>query len=375
MAEKMEEEMKNIIKATKSKGIPFQAIPILILICAMVICPKFAFAAASVSLTGGTWALGLKGASSESASTAGAWAVTNDSGGVEDVNIKVVSTLAWTASTDGTQAANQFVLRKDNSSGQIITGTDANLITSFADAGTSSFGLYFKAPPLTSEEGAHTLTVTLTATNWIKTFVCGDSIIIAHTATAGVAPVDKSVTYGTVLTSLSGASKCWITQNLGAAQQATSATDATEASAGWYWQFNRKQGYKHDGTTLTPAWTITAIDENITPWAADQDPCTLLLGTGWRLPTYTEYLNADATGGWINYNNDATGTFGSVLKLHAAGYLNNSTGPLFSRGSNGHYWSSTQSNSTNGYNLTFNSSSSSMNYNNKAYGFSVRCLI
>ena len=76
-----------------------------------------------------------------------------------------------------------------------------------------------------------------------------------------VAPVTKTASYGTVLTSITGASKCWITQNLGADHQATSATDATEPSAGWYWQFNRLQGYKNDGVTLSPTWTITTISE------------------------------------------------------------------------------------------------------------------
>jgi len=78
----------------------------------------------------------------------------------------------------------------------------------------------------------------------------GDSITVTHTAAGGVAPVDKTVTYGTVLTNLAGPTattyRRWITQNLGATNQATSADDATEPSAGWYWQFNRKQGFKHD---------------------------------------------------------------------------------------------------------------------------------
>jgi len=203
----------------------------------------------------------------------------------------------------------------------------------------------------------------------------GDSITVTHTAAGGVAPVDKTVTYGTVLTNLAGPTattyRRWITQNLGATNQATSADDATEPSAGWYWQFNRKQGFKHDGTTRTPStWDATTDDSSAT-WESAKDPCTLLLGSGWRLPTYTEYLNADAAPqSWANYND----TYASVLKLHAAGALDDSTGALYGRGSNGYYWSSTQDSSTNGYNLTFYSSNSHMSSNNKAYGFGVRCL-
>ena len=60
--------------------------------------------------------------------------------------------------------------------------------------------------------------------------------------------------------------------------------------------------------------------------------------------------------------------------VDAAGYLNNSDGSLNNRGSNGNYWSSTQNDATNGWNLNFNSGNSNMNNNNKANGFSVRCV-
>ncbi len=80
---------------------------------------------------------------------------------------------------------------------------------------------------------------------------CCSLLSITHTAGA-IAPVNKTVNYGTVETNLTGSNKCWITQNLGADHQASAASDNTEASAGWYWQFNRKRGFKHDGTTRTP---------------------------------------------------------------------------------------------------------------------------
>ncbi|MEW5907632.1 MAG: fibronectin type III domain-containing protein [Patescibacteria group bacterium] len=193
---------------------------------------------------------------------------------------------------------------------------------------------------------------------------CESSITVNHTAGA-ISPITTSITYGTVITNLTGSNKCWITQNLGASQQASSATDNTDASAGWYWQFNRKQGY---AVGPTPAWTITSIDES-SDWTSANDPCTIELGTGWRLPTYTEWANAD--GGWANYND----TYASVLKLHAAGGLFASSGGLYGRGATGLYWSSTQYISTLGYYLIFDSSSSNMGSdNNKASGFSVRCL-
>jgi len=200
-------------------------------------------------------------------------------------------------------------------------------------------------------------------------FTCGTSITINHVAGA-VAPVNKTVTYGTV-TNIPGApSKCWITSNLGADHQATAVSDATEPSAGWYWQFNRKQGYKHTGTVRTPntQW-ITLIDENLS-WQASNDPCTLELGSGWRIPTNTEWTNVDAAGNWTDWN----GPWNSALKMHAAGGLG-SSGALGGRGSVGHYWSSTQGGAgTVGYRLSFYNSESLPNPYDKAYGFSLRCL-
>jgi len=203
----------------------------------------------------------------------------------------------------------------------------------------------------------------------LSAFTCGNVLIISHRPSQGIAPVSKTVSYGTVTSNLSGASKCWITQNLGSDKQATSATDATDASAGWYWQFNRKNGYSNIATTTSPVWTIASISEN-SAWLAANDPCTLELGTGWRIPTRTEWSNADAFGGWNSYIQ----AYSSVFKLHASGYLNSSNGVLTNRGSDGYYWSSTQNNTTTGFALYFKNNSSSVNSYNKAFGYSIRCI-
>jgi hypothetical protein len=201
-------------------------------------------------------------------------------------------------------------------------------------------------------------------------FICGLSITINHLVSRGVAPVNKTVTYETTDGIPGEASKCWITRNLGASQQATAVSDAMEASAGWYWQFNRKQGYKHDGSTRTPNTTwISSIDEN-SNWTTVNDPCALELGAGWRIPTSTEWTNIDASGGWTNWN----GPWGSNLKMHTAGYLDYSDGSLHFRGSCGYYWSSTQHDATYGRHLYFSSGHSVMSYNYKAFGFTLRCL-
>jgi hypothetical protein len=199
---------------------------------------------------------------------------------------------------------------------------------------------------------------------------CGTSVITVYHVADSVSPVTKTVAYGTVKNIPGDTSKCWITRNLGASQQAIAVNDASEASAGWYWQFNRKQGFKHDGSTRTPNTTwITSINEN-SDWLSANDPCNLELGSQWRVPTLTEWNNADNTGGWTNWN----GPWLSGLKLHAGGFLAGGSGALSNRGANGYFWSSTQNSNTAGWDMSINSGGSNTDYNPKQSGFSVRCL-
>jgi hypothetical protein len=202
---------------------------------------------------------------------------------------------------------------------------------------------------------------------------CGQELNINHVA-GNVAPVSKTTTYGTVTNVPGDETKCWITKNLGADIQAATKEDSSETAAGWYWQFNQMQGYKHDGTNITPnnSWN-NAIDEN-SNWTNLNDPCTIELGSGWRLPTLTEWTNVDAVGSWINY----TDTYASILKLHTAGNLYSTSGTLQNRTGNsfakGYYWSGTQNNDQYSSVLTFTSAVSNVSAWVKSYGFSVRCI-
>jgi hypothetical protein len=233
-------------------------------------------------------------------------------------------------------------------------------LTSAAIAGSTTYTLPSSdgaSGQVLSTNGSGTL-------SWINP--PSNDLILTHTS-GDIAPVTKTVVYRTVTTSLSGASRVWILQNLGADNQATSASDATEASAGWYWQFNRKQGYKHDGATLTPSWTITSISEN-SDWTSGEDPCTLLLGTGWRLPTSTEWDNADTAGGWASQSD----MYNSCLRLHSAGYIVDTTGALASRGADAGFNSSTQNTTTTSWNMDM--WTQDIFSANKAVGVNVRCL-
>jgi hypothetical protein len=200
---------------------------------------------------------------------------------------------------------------------------------------------------------------------------CPATIIVHHKAGA-VSPVTVPITYGVVAnTYASGVQKCWITRNLGATNPAGSATDATDASAGWCWQFNRKQGYQMAGATRSPNTTwITTISEG-SDFLPANDPCTLLLGSNWRLPTNSEWGAAITAGA---FSSGYTAAYATPLKLHAAGFLLNSNGALSTRGSSGIYWSSTQSGATGGYCLNMDSGTARASILDKAYCFSVRCL-
>ncbi|MEI6434861.1 MAG: hypothetical protein WCP32_08460, partial [Bacteroidota bacterium] len=200
----------------------------------------------------------------------------------------------------------------------------------------------------------------------------GVILIVNHLAGV-VSPVSKTVSYTTVCNVGGELNKCWIAQNLGADQQATAVNDATEPSAGWYWQFNKKQGYKHDGTNRIPNTTwISSINEN-SDWQVSNDPCAIEIGNGWRLPTKTEWTNVLEGGSWTDWN----GPWNSPLKLHFAGHLISwDSGHLYSRGTYGNYWSATQfSNLIQGYSFWMgNINSCNVGNDDKAMGNTIRCI-
>ena len=214
----------------------------------------------------------------------------------------------------------------------------------------------------------HSAAVSMSKSTSTCPFACGTPITINH-VWGSVAPVNKTVTYGTVTNIPGETTKCWITSNLGADHQATAVDDATEPSAGWYWQFNRAQGYKADGSNITPTWPYSSINEN-SNWLSANDPCRAILGQGWRIPTNTEWSNVKTAGNWTDYD----GPWNSSLKIHAAGRIQSAFGDLMQRGQTIFEWSSVMSSNQQGFDLTFGNVGGYVNTEDKTTGMSVRCI-
>lgn len=203
---------------------------------------------------------------------------------------------------------------------------------------------------------------------------------VSHSYVQGVTPANAEIynerTYPTVKATWDGpgGGKVWLAVNLGATRPPNSSVDESPTAAGWYFQFNRKQGYYHNGEVLVPTWRTTSIDEN-TDWLPERDPCRLLLGGTWRLPLIEElraFRTAPVEQGGMGEGN-RTLAFNSVLRLHAAGYLQSFTGELSERGFRGSYWASNQFRRDDGEVLGFANGSNTFG-GNKAFGRNVRCV-
>ena len=122
----------------------------------------------SITLSGGNWDLGTV-PSGNTAATGNKWTVTGATDGREDIDIRVNNAGAWTPDSAGNASSlNKFALRITDAGGTVVTGSDVRLRSTLARNSSFNFGLWFKTPPVGSEAGAHTLTVTLTAKNFIQ---------------------------------------------------------------------------------------------------------------------------------------------------------------------------------------------------------------
>jgi len=169
--------------------------------------------------------------------------------------------------------------------------------------------------------GAHSLYAQDCATGY-----CPSTITVHHKA-GDVSPVGGDMTYGVVKVGTGTSSTCWITSNLGASQAPGADTSYGSAVDGWLWQVNRKQGFVFGNWTgAVPSTSISVTGSDV--WVAAQDPCTLLLGSAWHIPTTSEFSSIGYT--WPN--------LGVKLNTSATAYMNGANPTVYSTpGGNGAY--------------------------------------
>jgi len=177
--------------------------------------------------------------------------------------------------------------------------------------------------------------------------------------------------------------KIWMDRNLGASRAATSSTDANAYGDLYQW------GRRSDGHQCRNSDTTSTLSSSDQPahgsfiralnspldWRSPQNtnlwqgvngvnnPCPI----AYRLPTEVE-LEAERTS-WSS--SDSAGAFASPLKLPMAG-LRDFFGLVYDAGRFGFYWSSTVFGSS--ARLLIFRNTAYMDYDFRAFGFSVRCL-
>ena len=205
----------------------------------------------------------------------------------------------------------------------------------------------------------------------------------------------KGFTYKVVVQDYGAAGKlAWLDRNLGASRVAESSTDTQSYGDLYQWgrladgheETNRfvGDGKTTSGTTTTLATSdipghgnFISAPDSPSDWRDPQND-NLWQGVnginnpappGWRVPTETEWETERAS--WDT--NNAAGSFGSALKWPIAGRRFYDGGGFSFVGSRGYYWSSIVSGSD-ARRMFFSSSSAAMGTDQRAFGYSVRCV-
>ena len=166
----------------------------------------------------------------------------------------------------------------------------------------------------------------------------------------------------------------WATRNV----DAPGTFAKTPESAGMFYQWNRRTAWSATDSIVT-GWDNTFPEG--AEWEKANDPCP----QNWRVPTKEElrtfFDEEKVITEWITQNGINGRTFtnkatGHILFFPAVGYRTNYSGTLYSAGTYGSYWSSTQHDSFNACYLYFDSDNSRVDgiIYARAYGFPVRCV-
>jgi uncharacterized protein (TIGR02145 family) len=163
----------------------------------------------------------------------------------------------------------------------------------------------------------------------------------------------------------------WATRNVDA--EGTFAD--TPESTGMFYQWNRKKAWAATDRVVSD-WDSSTPTGDI--WEKANDPSP----KGWRVPTSSEikklFDKSKVSNVWTTQNGVKGQLFidlqnGNELFLPAAGYRYNSDGALHHAGTYGHYWSSTQYNSSgNAYYVDFDSGNALAYSYFRRSGFCVR---
>lgn len=162
---------------------------------------------------------------------------------------------------------------------------------------------------------------------------CPTSITVHHKA-GTISPVSGDYTYTVIATTaFGGGTKCFLQQNLGASTLPTGYNDATTTAQGWYWQYGNAQGFKATQTSnpsLTPSSGFQTSYANLpTSWTTATDPCTLLLGAGWYIPSYLEWGNLATAYPLMTTGSTGPGQlYSQGIKLNATGCLTTISGTI-----------------------------------------------